>query len=263
MKRLRSTGKYVRNQAEVVTIEQEDMLWAKGLLGDGSPQVLLDTLVFYIGIYFAIRGGEHRQLRYRPSQLQLVEHEDSTPYLVYTEHVSKTNQEGLLHRKKQPKKVVHHANYQYPERCLVRLFKLYNSKCPEERPDDAFYLRPLSKPKGDIWYQKAAVGYNVLAGTVARLFKSAGIQGHYSNHSLRATSATRLFHAGLDEQLIIARTGHASSAGVRCYKRMTEHLKDKTFNVRAVESESKVDMEKQDNTASAIYFFRLWSIKTG
>ena len=122
-------------------------------------------------------------------------------------------------------KIVHQANIQYPERCLVRLFKLHNSKCPKERPDDAFYLRPLSKPKGDIWYQKAAVGHNALAGTVARLFKSAGIQGHYSNHSLCATSATCLFDAGL---LIMARTGHASSAGFRCYKRMTEHLNDKT-----------------------------------
>ena len=56
MKRLRSTGKYKKQQAEVVDVEQEDALWAKGLLGDGNPQVLLDTLVFYIGLYFAIRG---------------------------------------------------------------------------------------------------------------------------------------------------------------------------------------------------------------
>jgi integrase len=248
MKRLRSTGKYKKQQAEVVDVEQEDALWAKGLLGDGNPQVLLDTLVFYIGLYFAIRGGEHRQLRYRSSQLQVVEHADATPYLVYTENVSKTNQGGLLHRKKLPKKVVHHANVQFPERCLLRLIRLYNSKCPKDRPDDAFYLRPLTKPKGDVWYQRSAVGHNVLAGTVARLFKSAGIAGHYSNHSLRATSAIRLFDAGLDEQLIMALTGHTSSAGVRSYKRVTEHLKEKTsdiLNLRAVESQSKpVDTEK-------------------
>ena len=121
------------------------------------------------------------------------------PYLVYTESVSKTNQGGLLHRKKQPKKVTHHANVEFPERCLVRLFKLYNSKCLKDRPDDAFYLRPLNKPKGTVWYQKSPVGHNVLAGTVHRLFKPAGIGGHYSNHSLCATSATRLFDAGLDE----------------------------------------------------------------
>ena len=79
MKCLRSTEKYKEQQAEVIHIEHEDMLWSKGLLGDTSPQVLLDTLFFYIGLYFAIRGGEHRQLRYRPSQLQMVEHEGATP----------------------------------------------------------------------------------------------------------------------------------------------------------------------------------------
>jgi integrase len=67
--------------------------------------------------------------------------------------------------------------------------------------------------ESDEWYLRSAVGHNVLAGTVAHLFKSAGIVGHYSNHSLHANSATRLFDSGLDEQLIMARTGHTSSAG--------------------------------------------------
>ena len=43
MKCLRSTGKYKKPQAEVISVEHEDILWTKGILGDGSPQVLLDT----------------------------------------------------------------------------------------------------------------------------------------------------------------------------------------------------------------------------
>ena len=202
MKRLRSMGKYQRKQAEVIGIEQEDMLWKKGLLGDHSPQ----ALVYYVGLYFAIRGREHRQLRFKPCQLELVELPNASPYLVFTEFVSKTNQGGLLHRKKQPKQVTHHANVDYPDRCLVRLFKLYNSRCPANRPDNAFYLRPLSLPKGDVWYQRLPVGHNTLANTIPRLFKAAGISGHFTNHSLRATSATRIFDAGIDEQLIMSRT---------------------------------------------------------
>ena len=34
--------------------------------------------------------------------------------------------------------------------------------------------------------------------------KAAGIPGHFTNHSLRVTSATRLFEAHVDEQLIYA-----------------------------------------------------------
>ena len=62
-------------------------------------------------------------------------------YLVYTEDVSKTNQGGLLHRKKAAKEVVHHANLTDPKYCLIRLFKLYNSLCPIGQPDKAKTLR--------------------------------------------------------------------------------------------------------------------------
>ena len=243
MKRLRSLDEYQKKKADVIAVHEEDMLWEKGLLGDSNPQILLDTLIYYIGLNFAIRGGEHRDLRFKPSQIKLVEPADGVPYMVYTEFVSKTNQGGLQHRKKEPKKVVHHANVHYPERCLVRLYKLYNSKCPVDRPDNSFYLRPLAKPKENVWYQKVAVGHNWLANVIPRLFKEAGISGRYTNHSLRATTATRLFDAGLDEQLITSRTCHSSTAGVRSYKRVTEPLREKTsdiLNARvAVKSDSR------------------------
>jgi hypothetical protein len=45
--------------------------------------------------------------------------------------------------------------------------------------------------------------------------------GFFSNHSLRATCATRLFQAGVDEQLISKHTGHRSVA-VRSYKRPSD-----------------------------------------
>ena len=48
--------------------------------------------------------------------------------------------------------------------------------------------------------------------------KDAGIEGFHTNHSLRATTATRLYSAGADEQLIMELTGHRSVSGVRSYK---------------------------------------------
>ena len=56
-----------------------------------------------------------------------------------------------------------------------------------------------------------------LQHVVPNLFKAAGIPGHFTNHSLKVTSATRLFEARVDEQLIMQRTGHTSTA-VRSYK---------------------------------------------
>ena len=70
-----------------------------------------------------------------------------------------------------------------------------------------------------------AVAHNILAGTVKRLCQEAGLTGHFTNHSLRPTAATRLFEADVDEQLIMLRTGHSRTSGVKSYRRFGEKLK--------------------------------------
>ncbi|XP_046550056.1 uncharacterized protein LOC124259878 isoform X2 [Haliotis rubra] len=88
---------------------------------------------------------------------------------------------------------------------------------------DDFYLRPLKYPKPNQWYSAAPIGRHVLSGVVKRLCARAGFEGFYTNHSLRATTATRLYESGLDEQLIAERTGHRSTA-IRAYKRTSEGM---------------------------------------
>ena len=66
---------------------------------------------------------------------------------------------------------------------------------------------------------------------ISRMMSSAKIPGNYSNHSLRSTATTRLFNAHIDEQLIMARTGHSSTTGVRSYKRVSEQLIEETSDV--------------------------------
>ena len=42
--------------------------------------------------------------------------------------------------------------------------------------------------------------------------KSSTFKGKYTNHSLRASAATRLFQKGFDEQLVMSVIGHCSNA---------------------------------------------------
>ena len=205
MKRLQQLGVgSTRKQAETLTEAEEDSLWEKGLLGDHTPQTLLDTIIFYNGYYFALRSGrEHRQLRNNPCQIQVVEHPGERSFLRYTEDVSKNRPGGLKGRNIKPKVVLQHANLENPKRCFVRLFKLYMSLRPNNVPADAFYLRPAIHPTATCWYSKQPLGHTKLSKTVARLCSSAGIQGHKTNHSLRATTTSRLYHSGVDEQLVM------------------------------------------------------------
>ena len=75
------------------------------------------------------------------------------------------------------------------------------------------------------------MGHNILGQTVKRLCQKAGIEGYFTNHSLRATAATCLFESKVDEQLIMQQTGHSTSTGVRSYKRIGEKLKNITSDV--------------------------------
>lgn len=68
--------------------------------------------------------------------------------------------------------------------------------------------------------------------------------GHYTNHSLRSTSTTRLFNAHVDEQLIMMRTGHSSEKGVRAYKRTSEQLLEETSDV--LNKKDKKEPQKQN-----------------
>ena len=226
MKRLQSQGVgSKKRQAEVLTEAEENLLWKEGFLGATSPQTLLDAIVFYNGLYFALRSGrEHRQLRSNPCQIEVIERPGQRPYLRYTEDVSKNHPGGLKGRKQPTKVVNHHSNDTNPERCFVALFKKYRELCP---PDvEAFHLKPSLEPSETCWYTRKPLGHNILSGTVSSICKLAGIQGFKTNHSLRATATSRLYQSGVDEQLVMERTGHRSVEGVRSYKRTSDRQRE-------------------------------------
>ena len=109
---------------------------------------------------FALRSGqEHWSLQV--TQFQLVESEEGTHYLVYSEKCSQNNTSGLSDRKVKPTQVMHHTNEANPDRCLVRLYKKYVEHQPDTN-ETAFYLAPLKKkPNGNTWFSKAPVSHNI------------------------------------------------------------------------------------------------------
>lgn len=64
------------------------------------------------------------------------------------------------------------------------------------------------------------------------LMASAGFVSNFTNHSLRATTATRLFESDCPDKLIAEQTGHSSNA-IRRYKKANLKQKEHVSNLLA------------------------------
>ena len=67
--------------------------------------------------------------------------------------------------------------------------------------------------------QNTPVGHNKLGNVVSKLYKDADLQGQFSNHCLRATTATRGLEKGISDKLIMERTGHRDIRSLQRYQR--------------------------------------------
>ena len=132
--------------------------------------------------------------------------------LVYREDsITKTNKGGLADMKKE-RKVVWVKPSNNITRCPVRLVEKYMNLLPVGGAKGNFYMQSLRKPKPFTWYSANPVGINSLRKVVGTLLRDAGLDGYFTNHSLRRTCATRLFQAGADVKLVKEITGHVSDA---------------------------------------------------
>ena len=108
----------------------------------------------------------------------------------------------------------------------MHIFDKYINKLPSEaRKKDLFYVRPLEKVTSEPdkpWYSSVPLGKHNLHSKMKNMCATAGISGHKTNHSLRATAATEMFRQGAPEKLIQERTGHRSLEALRSYERLDE-----------------------------------------
>ena len=207
----------VRKQAEVISIEFENKLWENDILGEQNPDQLRNTVLYMLGVNCALRAGdEHYGLR-RPgvdcnSQLTFEENSMNVKCLVYREdRVTKTNRGGLRDMKKERKIVWIKPNKEV-KRCPVRLVGKYLSLVPKKGSKPNFYLHSMKRPTPTCWYNTCPLGINKVRSAVSQMLKDAGLDGFFTNHSLRRTAATRLFRAGKDVKLVKEITGHVSNA---------------------------------------------------
>ena len=52
----------MHRQAEAITEDEEELLWKEKILGDHSPQSLLNTIIYMNSLYFALRSGTSTEI---------------------------------------------------------------------------------------------------------------------------------------------------------------------------------------------------------
>ena len=201
----------------------------------------------------SMRGGqEHRELKHSQFTRMPV---GSSTYYQYVQNGSK-NYQGRFSETGQANKVGRtYAQPSLGNRCPVRILDSYLSKLPPG--STAFYMQPVQKPPADSskpWFKNMPMGVNPLKTMMAKVSELAGLPVKYNNHSLRATSASRMFQTGVPEKIVAEVTGHKSMKALRQYERTTEQQFQsvgssisvmETFGQEQVLSVSKSEIEEE------------------
>jgi len=101
-------------------IEEENMLWDKGIINTSTPKCFLRAVLYY-GKNFVLRGAQdHREL-------QISQFVRFTNHYEYTEFPAKNRSGGLAQLRVVHKKVPIYANPAAGERCHVYMLDKYLS----------------------------------------------------------------------------------------------------------------------------------------
>ena len=149
MKQRRKKGMGLVKHSTPISTTLENDMWKKGILGEHAPKVLCQTVLYLIGVNFALFGAsEHKQLR-RPGfgpQIMYTTDTDGVPCLVYNEDAcSKTNQGGLCNKYNEPRQVYCYESDDW-QRCPVRLFRKYIGLLPKGGKHCELYMQSKKKP---------------------------------------------------------------------------------------------------------------------
>ena len=91
------------------------------------------------------------------------------------------------------------------------------------------------------------LGHNKLNSMVKIMMREAGVEGYYTNHSLRATAFSRSFQNDGHDKLIKGVTGHRSDA-LQGYKRETEEQHLKVSKIVQGQKDKRITVKEISNS---------------
>ncbi|CAG2187373.1 TDC-1 [Mytilus edulis] len=149
-------------------------------------------------------------------------------YIEFRGKDNKTYNGGLRHRYIAPKSV---RQYLEKDCQTLKSYQMYMNAIYEidKSVSSPFYRRPVLSD-GSVKFDHI-LGANRLGSLMKTICQKGELKGNFSNHSGKRTLATRLYQAGVSEQMIMDRTGHRSEKAVRTYKRPADSMLKDVSNI--------------------------------
>jgi len=216
LKRLRAHGLDTSQHKPAIAAGDFAKMYSSGVLNNDTPWSLLRKVFVEVCLHFGRRGREGlRELRKDGITFKHDDHGREYATLNYNE--ADKNHQGV-DMKEQNKIPIMYAQPADPK-CPVYSLKLYLSKLNPKC--DYLFQFPRMKwvQTSDIWYDNKPVGKNTLASMMKTISSKAELSHEYTNHCLRATTATALSDAGFQDRNIIAVTGHHNVESLKSYVR--------------------------------------------
>jgi hypothetical protein len=106
--------------------------------------------------------------------------------------------------------------------CPVLAYKEYARRRPvaASTPTSRFYLQPLRKPSGDVWFSTQPLGKNAISSLAKRMSEAAGLEKK-TNHSGRKTAVQTLLRAEVPPTSVMQLTGHKNVQSLNSYSSLS------------------------------------------
>ena len=209
LKLLKKSGLDVTCHKPAIEVHDMDKMYSSGVLSTSNPVALQRKVFVEIGLHCGRRGREGWRELQRDSFVQKID-SDGRKYFTLCYHEFDKN-----HRLNEVKD---QRIYEVPESplCPFASMELYLSKLhPLQK---ALFQRPEPRYEGkQVWYQNAALGVHSLVNMLKNISRDAGLSREYTNHCLKASTATILKRAGVECQDIMSVTGHKNVASLNSY----------------------------------------------
>ena len=197
--------------------------WKAGYFGNSNPVSLRAAVALLFQSTFGLRGvKEMYQILNGDVQVGPAREDGIPSFLKLGERITKTSRgkKGEASAKVEAKMFPDDKN---PERCGVRLFKLYQSKKPAKALTSDFHFWINCKNVGarqagqwekvDVWYSAQVMGQNTIGKLVSEQIKLLGVdvqKEKISSTSVRKTLIDGLMFSGMAGEQVSKIVGHRS-----------------------------------------------------